>query len=53
MEGDLNITLVPKEKKGGARGKDHFQESVESLIQVSDLIEFKPKKGRSLGPITE
>ena len=45
VAGDLNITLDPKEKKGGVRGKDPFQESVQSLIQASDLIDFKPKKG--------
>ena len=45
MAGDLNITLDPKEKKDGVRGKDPFQESV-SLIQASGLIDFKPKKGR-------
>ena len=43
---DLNITLAPNEKKGGIVGKDHFQGLVEALIQIWDLINFKPKKGR-------
>ena len=43
--GGLNISLAPNEKKGGARGKDPFQDSVEAIIQSSDLCDFKPKKG--------
>ena len=41
---DLNTILVPKEKCGGVRGKDPFQEVVDSLIQDIDLLDFKPKK---------
>ena len=44
--GDLNIILDPKEKRGGVRGKDPFQEVVDSMIQARDLLDFKPKKGR-------
>ena len=43
---DLNIILDPKQKRGGAQGKDPFQEVVDSLIQGKDLLDFKPKKGR-------
>ena len=32
-------------KKGGARGKNNFQDVVEALIKACDLIDFKPKKG--------
>ena len=45
IAGDLNITLSPNEKKGGAVGKDLFQGTVEALIQYWDLIDYKPKKG--------
>ena len=34
IAGDLNITLAPNEKKGGLRGKDHMQDTMEDLIQV-------------------
>ena len=43
---DLNIILDPKEKKGGVHGKDPLQESVESLIQASNLLDLKAKKAR-------
>ena len=33
-------------KKGGAHGKDPFQDSVDPIIQSNDLCDFKPKKGR-------
>ena len=46
VAGDLNVILEPKEKKGGVRGKDPLQDSVESLIQANDILDFKPKKGR-------
>ena len=52
MAGDLNIVLEPKEKKGGVRGKDPLQDTMESLIQASDLLDFKPKKSASHGQIT-
>ena len=45
VAGDLNIILDPKEKKCGVIGNDPFQESVESFIHASDLLDFKPKKG--------
>ena len=44
--GDLNIMLDPNEKKGGVRGKDPLQETVDSLIRARDLLDFKPKFGR-------
>ena len=47
MARDLNIVLEPKEKKGGVCVKDPLQDIVESLIQPSDLLDFKPKKYRS------
>ena len=34
----------PNEKKGGTCDKDPFQDTVEELIQASDLTDFKPKK---------
>ena len=43
--GDLNISLAPNEKKGGVCSKAYFQDTVEELIQVCDLNDFKPKKG--------
>ena len=45
MVGDLNIILDPNEKKGGVRGKDPLQETVDSLIHARHLLDFKPKKG--------
>ena len=45
VAGDLNIIFDPKEKRGGVWGKDPLQEVVEYLIQVRDLLDFKPKKG--------
>ena len=46
---NLNITLAPNEKKGGARGKDPLQDTVEAIIQASDLFDFKPRRNNSLG----
>ena len=43
LAGDLNINLAPNEKKGGNRGKDHIQDTVEGLIQFWELIDLKPK----------
>ena len=37
--------LALNEKKGSLRGKDHLHDSVEEIIQVWDLINFKPKLG--------
>ena len=45
LASDLNITLVPNEKKGGLDGKDHMQDYVEDLIQAWDLINLKPNVG--------
>ena len=42
---DLNISLAPNEKKIGIFGKDHFQETMEDLIQFCELSDIKPKKG--------
>ena len=44
--GDLNIIFEPKEKCGGNRDKDPFLELVDSLIQSSDILDIKPKRGR-------
>ena len=46
IDGDLNITLDSKEKKGGNSGRDPMLKTVENLITLWDLIDFKPKKGR-------
>ena len=46
VAGDLNIIFEPKEKCGGNWDKDPFLELVDSLIQSSDLLDIKPKKGR-------
>ena len=43
VDGDLNISLAPSEKKGGLRGKDHLQDMVEEMIRACDLIDIKPK----------
>ena len=43
---DLNITLVPNEKKATIRGKDHLQDTIEELIQFWELIDLKPKTRR-------
>ena len=42
----LNIMLSLNEKKGRMRGKDHLHDAVEEIIQVWDLMDFKPKFGR-------
>ena len=44
VAGDLNISLSPSKKKGGVCGKDYFQATVEELIHVCNLNDFKPKK---------
>eukprot|EP00253_Pinus_taeda_P032639 PITA_32639 len=44
--GDLNITLDPKEKKGGIQSRDPFSRTVGNLIQRWDLVDFKPVKGK-------
>ena len=46
MADDLNITLDPKEKKGGVYGRDPMHKSVENLIQLWYMLDFKPQKGR-------
>ena len=46
MAGDSNITLDPKEKKGGVYERDLMHKTVENLILLWNLIDFKPKKGR-------
>eukprot|EP00253_Pinus_taeda_P029111 PITA_29111 len=43
--GDLNIILDPKEKRGGSSTRDPFLPTVENLIQLWDLVDFKPVKG--------
>eukprot|EP00253_Pinus_taeda_P021422 PITA_21422 len=43
--GDLNIILDPKEKQGRSSSKDPFLSTVENLIQLWDLVAFKPVKG--------
>jgi len=44
--GDLNITLDPKEKKGGIQSRDPFINTVGNLILRWDLVDFKPMKGK-------
>eukprot|EP00253_Pinus_taeda_P017122 PITA_17122 len=44
--GDLNITLDPKEKKGGIQSRDPFIDTVGNLILRWDLVDFKPMKGK-------
>ena len=46
VDGDLNITLDPKEKKGGVCERDPMHNMVEHLILIWDLIDFKPKIDR-------
>ena len=46
VAGDLNITMDPKEKKGRVCGRDPMLKTVENLILLWDLINFKPKRGR-------
>ena len=43
---DLNITLDPKEKKGGVCGREPMHKEVDNLIQIWDLLDFNPKKGQ-------
>lgn len=43
--GDLNIILDPKERRGGSSSRDPFLSTVENLIQLWDLVDFKPVKG--------
>eukprot|EP00253_Pinus_taeda_P025043 PITA_25043 len=43
--GDLNIILYPKEKRGGSSSRDPFLSTVENIIQLWDLADFKPVKG--------
>ena len=46
IAGDLNLTLAPCEKKGGARGKYFMQDAVENMIHDWDLVYVKPMLGR-------
>ena len=46
VAGDLNITLEPKEKLGGVRGRDPMHRTVEHLISTWDLMDLKAKRGR-------
>ena len=45
LAGYFNITLDPKEKKGGVYGRDPMHKTVENLISIWDLIDLKPKRG--------
>ena len=46
LVGDLNITLDLKDKIEGVYGRDPMLKTVENFIQLWDLIDFNPKKGR-------
>ena len=46
MDGDLNIMMDPKDKIGGACGRDPMLKKMENFIQLWDLIDFKTNKGR-------
>ena len=46
MVGELNITMDPKEKKGGVYERDPMLKIVENLILFWELVDFQPKKGR-------
>ena len=46
LAGDLNISLSPKEKKGGQCGRDFMLAFVEEIISNWDLNDLKPKSGR-------
>ena len=41
VAGDLNITMDPKEKKGGVYERDPMLKIVENLISLCELIDFK------------
>ena len=42
--GDFNTTLSTKEKWGGSKVRDWFQESMEDLINNLDLSNVNPQK---------
>eukprot|EP00253_Pinus_taeda_P004161 PITA_04161 len=44
--GDLNLTLLSSEKRGGSIFRDPARESVEDLMQHWDLIDIKPTAGK-------
>ena len=46
VAGDLNVTLVANEKKGGMLVRDPSREWVGDLILGWDLIDIKPVKGK-------
>ena len=46
VAGDLNVTVVANEKKGGSPVKDPAREWVEDIILGWDLIDIKPAKGK-------
>ena len=56
LGGDLNVTLIQEEKRGGSIVRDPAKEWVEDIITAWELIDIKPIKGhytwsnKRLGP---
>eukprot|EP00253_Pinus_taeda_P027391 PITA_27391 len=46
IAGDLNLTLLSSEKRGGSIVRDPTRESMEDLMQDWDLIDIKPAIGK-------
>jgi hypothetical protein len=44
--GDLNVTLIVEEKKGGSIVRDPAREWVEDLMLDWDLEDMKPSNGK-------
>ena len=42
IDGDLNIVMKPKEKRGGTRKRDPMLSMVEEIAQTWDLLDFNP-----------
>eukprot|EP00253_Pinus_taeda_P028388 PITA_28388 len=45
IDGDLNIVLKAKEKRGGSSSRDPMLAIVEELTQLWDLLDFNPVQG--------
>ena len=44
--GDYNVTISPKEKKGGSKVMDLFEEKLEDMIASWKLVNVKQRKGK-------
>ena len=46
ITGDFNVTIFPKEKKGGSKVRYPFGERLEDVISSWKLVDIKKMKGK-------